>query len=43
MRQPRLIGVLLALTLSASTHFDISRAQSPAPVENVSSFPRHAR
>jgi len=39
MHPARLIGVLLALTLFASTHRDVSRAQSPAPVENVSSFP----
>ena len=31
--------LVLALTLFASTHVDISRAQSPAPVENVSSLP----
>ena len=39
MHQPRLIGPLLALTFFASSAVDISRAQSPAPVENVSSFP----
>ena len=39
MLQPRVIGVVLTLGLFVSTHVDTSRAQSPAPVENVSSLP----
>ena len=39
MREPRILGLGLALTLFCSVHPDMSRAQSPAPVENVSSFP----
>ena len=39
MRQPHVLGVLLALTLFTSSKPDDSRAQSPAPVENVSSLP----
>ncbi|MFI5459576.1 MAG: PVC-type heme-binding CxxCH protein [Isosphaerales bacterium] len=39
LRQSRVIGVLLALSFFASTHTDVSWAQSPAPVEDVSSFP----
>jgi putative heme-binding domain-containing protein len=39
MRQSRAIGVLLVLSLFASTGSNVSRAQNPAPVEDVSSFP----
>ena len=39
MRQRHVIGVLLALPLLASIHLNVSLAQSPAPVENVSSLP----
>jgi len=39
MRQARVLGVLLALNSFASTQPKVGRAQSPAPVENVSSFP----
>src|SRR5438128_7690172 len=39
MRDVRAVGRWLALILLASAHPDVSRAQVPAPVENVSSFP----
>jgi putative heme-binding domain-containing protein len=39
MRQCCFISLVLALTLFVSTHVSTSRAQNPAPVENVSSFP----
>ena len=39
MRQPSVVRALLALTLAGSIHSNVTHAQRPAPVENVSSLP----
>jgi putative heme-binding domain-containing protein len=39
MRQSGAVGVVLVLSLFASADFGVVRAQKPAPVEDVSSFP----